>query len=120
MVRSEQHDGRSEWKVLDGIDRQSKASYYYQPYEILRDRTMGGTFAPGQALPPEQELVEAYDISRTTVHHALGQLLDEGFVYRQSGRGTFVGHSTVEQGMGRITSFTEDVRQRGSSQEGSC
>lgn len=99
--------------MLDAINKQSKVPYYHQLYEILHDRIIGGAFPPGQALPTEQELVETYDISRTTVRHALDQLVNEGLVYRQPGRGTFVAHPTVEQGIGKITSFTEDMRQRG-------
>jgi GntR family transcriptional regulator len=40
-------------------------------------------------------------------------LVNEGLIYRQRGRGTFVAHPTVEQAMVRIVSFEEDMRQRG-------
>jgi len=99
--------------VFDAINRQSKVPYYHQLYGILRDKIISGAYLPGQALPTEQKLIEAYEISRTTVRHALEQLVNEGLVYRQSGRGTFVAHPAVEQGIGKITSFTEDMRQRG-------
>jgi GntR family transcriptional regulator len=99
--------------VLDAINKESKLPYYNQFYEMMRDRIIDGDLSPGQALPTEQELVERYSISRTTVRHALDQLANEGLVYRQSGRGSFVAHPTVEQGTGKITSFTEDMRQRG-------
>lgn len=99
--------------MLDAINKESKLPYYHQLYEMMRDRIIDGDLSPGQALPTEQELVERYGISRTTVRHALDQLVNEGLVYRQSGRGTFVAHPTVEQGIGKITSFTEDMRQRG-------
>jgi len=99
--------------VLDSINKQSKVPYYHQLYEMMRDSIIDGELSPGQALPTEYELVERYSISRTTVRHAFDQLVNEGLVYRQSGRGTFVAHPTVEQGIGKITSFTEDMRQRG-------
>jgi GntR family transcriptional regulator len=40
-------------------------------------------------------------------------LVNEGLIYRQRGRGSFVAHPTVEQALVRIISFTDDMRQRG-------
>jgi GntR family transcriptional regulator len=64
-------------------------------------------------LPPESELINAYQVSRTTVRQVLDMLVNEGLIYRQRGRGTFVAHPTVEQAMVRIVGFDEDMRQRG-------
>jgi GntR family transcriptional regulator len=47
------------------------------------------------------------------VRQVLDMLSNEGLIYRQQGRGTFVAHPTVEQALVRIISFTEDMRQRG-------
>jgi len=51
--------------------------------------------------------------SRATVRQAFDALVRDGLVYRQRGRGSFVAHPTIEQGIGRIITFTEDMRQRG-------
>jgi GntR family transcriptional regulator len=40
-------------------------------------------------------------------------LVNEGLIYRQRGKGSFVAHPTVEQTLVRIVSFTDDMRQRG-------
>lgn len=95
------------------IDRHSKLPYYQQLYEILRGDLLRGRWQPGGLMPPESELIERYEVSRVTVRQVLDMLVKEGLIYRQRGRGTFVAHPTIEQGLGRIVSFTEDMRQRG-------
>jgi GntR family transcriptional regulator len=95
------------------IDRNSKLPLYHQLYEILRGRILHGEWQPGDMIPPEPELIERYEVSRTTVRQVLDLLVNEGLIYRQQGRGTFVAHPTLEQALVRIVSFTEDMRQRG-------
>ena len=95
------------------IDRNSKLPLYHQLYEILRARIVSGVWQPGAMIPPESELVQQYHVSRTTVRQVLDLLVREGLIFRQRGRGSFVAHPTVEQGLTRIISFTEDMRRRG-------
>jgi GntR family transcriptional regulator len=64
-------------------------------------------------IPPESELVEKYDVSSITIRQALEMLEQDGLIYRQRGRGTFVAHPTLEQNLTRITSFSEDMNARG-------
>jgi DNA-binding GntR family transcriptional regulator len=45
---------------------------------------------PGDKIPSELELGEKYDLSRITVRQAISALVDEGFLQKQQGRGTFV------------------------------
>jgi GntR family transcriptional regulator len=98
---------------MERISRYSKLPLYHQVYEIVRGNILNGRWEPGDLLPPESELVETYDVSRTVVRQALDMLVNEGLIYRQRGRGTFVAHPTVEQSLVRIISFTDDMRQRG-------
>lgn len=102
-------------KSMATIIRDSKLPIYHQLYEILRSGITQGQWQPGDMLPPESELIEQYQVSRVTVRQALDALVNDGLIYRQRGRGTFVAHPTVEQGLTRIISFTEDMRQRGFS-----
>ena len=99
--------------MLGTISRDSKLPFYYQLYEILRGKILRGEWQPGDMLPTEGELLEQHRVSRSTVRQALDMLVNEGLIYRQRGRGTFVAHPPVEQGLSRIISFTEDMIQRG-------
>jgi GntR family transcriptional regulator len=98
---------------MERIDRYSPLPLYHQLYEILRHSIDSGEWQPGDMIPPESELTERFQVSRTTVRQVLDMLVNEGLIYRQRGRGSFVAHPTVEQTLVRIISFTDDMRQRG-------
>lgn len=95
------------------INRQNKLPLYQQLYEILRNSIVRGEWKVGQMIPPEPKMMERFGVSRITVRQVLNQLVAEGLIYRQQGRGTFVAEPTLEQGLLRITSFTEDMQKRG-------
>ncbi len=95
------------------INRSSKLPLYHQLYEIVRGGILSGRWQPGDMLPPESELIETYQVSRTTVRQVLDMLVNEGLIYRQRGRGTFVAHPTLEQTLVRVVRFSDDMRQRG-------
>lgn len=66
-----------------------------QVEEALRERIRQGRFAPGEQLPPENELAAAYGVSRATVRAALSSLQREGTVVRRQGAGTYVTHAAA-------------------------
>ena len=41
------------------------------------------------------------------------ELVNEGLLYRMQGSGTFVAEAKVPQDAGRLTSFTQDMEERG-------
>jgi DNA-binding LacI/PurR family transcriptional regulator len=49
---------------------------------------------PGDCVESEHDLVARYGVSRATVAKAIGELVAEGYLYREQGRGTFVASST--------------------------
>jgi GntR family transcriptional regulator len=99
--------------IPETIDRDSKLPFYQQLYEILRGKIQRGEWQPGDLIPTESDLIDCYQVSRNTVRQVLDMLVNEGLIYRQRGRGSFVAHPTLEQSMTRIISFTEDMHQRG-------
>jgi GntR family transcriptional regulator len=59
---------------------------YHQVYLVLREQLAEGRFADG--LPAEVELVRQFGVGRVTVRRALEQLVRDGLIVRQAGRGT--------------------------------
>ncbi|KAB8127032.1 GntR family transcriptional regulator [Gracilibacillus oryzae] len=65
-------------------------SLYEQVYESLKEEIISAKYKIGDKIPSENELAEAFQVSRITSKKALEMLVNEGFVYRQRGKGTFV------------------------------
>jgi DNA-binding GntR family transcriptional regulator len=72
------------------IDRTSFEPPYAQLARLLRERIAGGEYRPGDRLPSEAELCEAYGVSPMTVRRAVTQLVREEVAITEQGRGTFV------------------------------
>ncbi|MEM1867553.1 MAG: GntR family transcriptional regulator [Thermosphaera sp.] len=86
---------------------------YYQLKEILRSWITGGYFDTGARFPSEQELQKRFGVSRITVRRALAELVEEGFLTREQGRGSFVVKPWLREPLGLLTSFTEEMKKRG-------
>jgi len=71
------------------IDPQSPLPKYHQLKEIIKESAKKGMIKPNERIQSESELMTAYRISRDTVRHAMGDLVNEGWLYREPGIGTF-------------------------------
>jgi GntR family transcriptional regulator len=83
---------------------------YYELRQWLRQHVDG--LPPGTPVPPERELSERFNISRTTVRQALHDLSVEGRIVRRQGKGTFVAAPKITQNL-QLTSYTEDMKAQG-------
>jgi GntR family transcriptional regulator len=94
------------------LNTQSPVPLYFQLKEHLKVEIIAGRLKEGDRLPPERDLAAAHAISRMTARQALQELEREGYLTRQSGRGTFV---TGPGNALRISSrgFTRDLEARG-------
>jgi GntR family transcriptional regulator len=99
------------------LDRRSPVPLYYQLKEIFRSWIISGEFGENGRFPSESELQERFGVSRMTVRRALSELVNEGFLIREQGRGSFVVRPRVQDQLRRLTSFTEDMQLRGLATE---
>lgn len=72
------------------IDRSSPIPLHYQLRQYLLAKIESGEWQPGDLIPGELELQDTYGISRTTIRQTLSELVFEGRLVRQRGKGTFV------------------------------
>jgi GntR family transcriptional regulator of arabinose operon len=70
---------------------------YLQLKEELLSWIAGGRFRPGDKLPSENELAEQFSLSRQTVRQSIGELVQEGWLSREQGKGTFVSRLSAER-----------------------
>ncbi|SFF86802.1 GntR family transcriptional regulator [Halobacillus alkaliphilus] len=95
------------------IDKKSPLPIYYQIEEDIKQRISDGEYQPNDMIPSERILSENYAVSRMTVRQAITNLVNEGVLYREKGRGTFIAENKIEQSLKGLTSFTEDMKTRG-------
>ncbi|GGY06138.1 transcriptional regulator [Pseudoduganella dura] len=93
-------------------DAASDTPLYMQLANRLSDGIAGGDWRANEALPSERVLSDALKISRVTARKAIDLLCDRGMLTRRRGSGTYI-TPKLEQPLSRLTSFSEELRQRG-------
>jgi DNA-binding GntR family transcriptional regulator len=74
----------------DRIDPLGPLPPYRQIAAILRRRIQSGQYPPDTRIPTESELVEAFEVARTTARRAIAVLREEGLIYTVPQRGSYV------------------------------
>ncbi len=80
---------------------------YLQLKKILRTLVVSGEYAPGQQIPTEQELMKQYNVSRITVRRAIQELINEKYLIKSQGKGTFVSQTRPNRELVKLKGFTE-------------
>ncbi|NOQ18713.1 MAG: UTRA domain-containing protein [Desulfobacterales bacterium] len=81
---------------------------YFQLQKKLLKEIEDGRWSPGQIIPPERALAESHRLSVGTVKKAILNLVNEGYLYRIQGKGTFVAGMTLQPESLRYYRFLED------------
>lgn len=95
------------------VDPYSALPKYQQLVNILAQDIEDCVWQAREPIPPERELENIYNVSRTTVRKALAVLISKGYLYREHGRGTFVTPPKLQQSLHSLSSFTADLKKRG-------
>ncbi|SDZ11851.1 GntR family transcriptional regulator [Evansella caseinilytica] len=95
------------------LDKKSPIPIYYQIEELFRKKIATGELQEGDMIPSERLLSEEYGVSRMTIRQAISNLVNDGLLLREKGRGTFVARKKLEQPLLKLTGFSEDMKLRG-------
>ena len=90
---------------------------YHQLKEIILEKIEVGDLSEGDMIPSENELQQTYDVSRATVRNAIQLLVNEGFMEKKKGKGTFVKRRKIEEQLPVLKSFTEEMIGRNASKK---
>ncbi len=98
---------------LATVDRSSPAPLYHQLREVLLTLIKEGQLQEGDLIPTERELGEKFEVSRITVRRAINELVREGYLVAQQGKGTFVARPKIQRHMTEMKSFSEEMAEEG-------
>ena len=96
------------------VDPDDRTPLYLQVRKGLAEAIREGRFKPEDALPSERDLAELLGVSRVTARKAIDALSREGVIVRRHGSGNYIA-PMLEQPLSRLSSFTEELKQRGFS-----
>lgn len=75
----------------------------------LRALIQEGTYAPGDKLPSERELIKSLNMTRSTLRRALEILEREGAIWRHVGKGTFVSGLSANLNNGGLAEICRQI-----------
>lgn len=94
---------------MEKLNKNSKLPLYLQLKEILL-KQIEQDMTIGTLIPTETEIEATYGVSRMTVRKTVDELVNDGYLIRKQGKGTFVKDNKTIQDVGRIFSWTEEMQ----------
>ena len=71
-------------------DGKAAIPLYQQVIDIIKNEINSGAYKAGARIPNEFELAESYKVGRVTVRRAIEELVQQGYLTKRQGKGTFV------------------------------
>ncbi len=95
------------------LDENSIIPLYHQLAEEIKNNIESGVWGPHSLIPSESELCKKYNVSRGTVRQALSQLVQQDFLHRKQGKGTFVAEPKSKERLNIFHSTDQDITGKG-------
>ncbi len=89
------------------------SNLYHSVGHIIRMKIKSGEWKVDQKIPSERSLSSSLNVSRATVRQGIENLVKEGILRKEQGRGTFIAPPKLKQGFLRLLESSEVLRESG-------
>lgn len=88
---------------------------YLQIKDVLKHKIITNEYTVGSTIPSENELEEMFGVSRMTIRQAVNELVNEGLLRKERGRGkgTVVLSNAIADKLSTVKSFTQKMQEQG-------
>ena len=103
-------------------DGKAAIPLYQQVIDIIKNEINSGAYKSGARIPNEFELAESYKVGRVTVRRAIEELVQQGYLTKRQGKGTFVNAPKLKRKIRQkddVQSFSDACRVNG-MEPGAC
>lgn len=83
-------DTLSRHRLNKNLSNEAPTPLYFQLFSLLKGMILDGSLPFSERIPTEEQLAEAFDVSRITAKRAMDELAKEGLVERKRGKGSHV------------------------------
>ncbi|WP_346973908.1 GntR family transcriptional regulator, partial [Coprobacillus cateniformis] len=90
-----------------------KTPLYYSIMETIKDSIINGVYPINSLLPTETEFEKIFNVSKITIRKAIDLLEKDGYVSKQSGKGTTVISNSIFNKLSNGYSFANLLKQQG-------
>lgn len=95
------------------LDKRKHIPLYIQLRDESVSKIKAGIWEVDSQIPTEKALMEEYEIGRATVREAISLLVNEGYLCKKHGVGTFVARKQPSIGFEPLISLTYSLKARG-------
>ncbi|MEQ2876876.1 GntR family transcriptional regulator [Enterococcus asini] len=95
------------------LDANAQLPLYKQLKAIIKTKITTREYTENERIPTEPEFIERYGVSRITVRKAVEELVEEGYLVKRQGKGTFVNGHKVFRKIEYVAGFSESCRSNG-------
>jgi GntR family transcriptional regulator len=96
------------------LDKNIPIPLYYQLKMQILQLIENAVIQAGDLFPPENDLCELLNVSRPTIRQAFSELVNEGYINRYKGKGTFVSTPKVnDKFFSNLETFHDEMAEKG-------
>ncbi|MGI6072319.1 MAG: GntR family transcriptional regulator [Lachnospiraceae bacterium] len=86
---------------------------YYRVKETIKEGIHSGVMKPGDVIPTEEKLIEAFGVSRVTIRRVISELVDEGVLEKDFSKTPRVKKDYLHRNLNTFTGLTDEFSRRG-------